>query len=149
MHKHDAQGGAKDEAATTIPLLHIADATAAAIQLEGIGRVGLLGTRFTMQEDSYRGRLARHGLEVLVPNAKDFETVHSVTYEELVRGQVRPESRQIYGDMIEDLVAKGAQGIIAGSTEIELLVHPDDVSVAYFPTTRIHILSARLDPRLG
>lgn len=125
-----------------IPLLHLADATAAAIGRAGLRRVGLLGTAFTMEQDFYSGRLARHGLEVLVPEAADRELVHRVIYDELVLGQVRDESRQAYRDVMKRLVAAGADGIILGCTEIELLVGADDSPVPVFPTTKLHAESA-------
>lgn len=127
------------EAAVTIPLLHIADATATAIEAAAIRRVGLLGTNFTMTEDFYRGRLAeKHGLEVLVPPPADREIVHRIIYDELVMGQIRAESRAHYVGIMEDLIARGAQGIILGCTEISLLVQEGDVAVPLFDTTEIH-----------
>lgn len=131
------------EAAVDIPLLHIADATAAAIQAEGIARVGLLGTNFTMTEDFYRGRLVeQHGLEVLLPAAPARKIVHRIIYEELVMGQIRQQSRAHYVTIMEELIARGAQGIILGCTEIGLLVRPGDVSVPLFDTTEIHARAA-------
>ncbi len=131
------------EAATAVPLLHIADATATAVRRDGVGTVGLLGTRYTMEEDFYRGRLAhRHGLEVLIPDDDDRTRVHDVIYHELVRGVVTDESRTAYEGVMERLVARGAQGIILGCTEIELLVDPARVDVPVYPTTRIHALAA-------
>jgi aspartate racemase len=130
------------EAATTVPFLHIADATAAAVRAAGIDRVALLGTRYTMEQDFYRGRLERHGLTVVIPDDEDRARVHDVIYEELVRGVVRPESKRAYLDIIERQQAAGAAGIVAGCTEIELLVGPDDVEIPYFPTTRIHAMAA-------
>jgi aspartate racemase len=130
------------EEATSIPLLHIADATARAIRDDGHRSVGLLGTAFTMERDFYRGRLAEHGLEVLVPDAAQREVVHRVIYDELVHGDVHDASRERYRDVVTDLVARGAEGIIAGCTEIELLLGSDDVEVDYYPTTRLHTLAA-------
>jgi aspartate racemase len=130
------------EAAVDIPLLHIADATAQHVVADGIGRVGLLGTRFTMEEDFYRGRLRSHGLEVLVPPAADRLEVDRVIYEELVRGIVTDTSRQRYVAVADRLVAAGAEAIIAGCTEIELLLGPNDLPVQLYPTTRIHVLAA-------
>jgi aspartate racemase len=126
----------------TVPFLHLADATAAAVHREGIDRVALLGTRYTMEQDFYRGRLAGHGLEVLVPDEPDRTLIHDVIYEELVRGIVRDESRRAYQEAITRLTRRGAEGVIAGCTEIELLVGPGDVAVPYFPTTRLHALAA-------
>jgi len=102
----------------------------------------LLGTRFTMEEHFYRGRLEGHGLEVVIPVAADRTVVHDVIYDELVQGRILESSRQRYLAIIDRLVAAGAQGVIAGCTEIELLVAPDDVAVPYFPTTRIHAVAA-------
>lgn len=131
------------QAAIQIPLLHIADATAAAVRRAGIDRIALLGTRYTMEQDFYRGRLeARHGLEVLVPEEPDRTTVHDVIYDELVLGVVDDGSRHRYLEIIDRLVAAGAEGVIAGCTEIELLVEPRHVTVPYFPTTRLHALAA-------
>ncbi len=130
------------EAAIGIPFLHLADTTAAAIQGAGIARVALLGTRYTMEEDFYRGRLAAHGLEVAIPPEPDRTFVHDVIYHELVRGVIHPASRRRYIDVISALVEAGAEGVIAGCTEIELLVEPGDVDVPYFPTTTLHALAA-------
>lgn len=131
------------EQAIHIPLLHIADATAAAIKTCGLQVVGLLGTKFTMEEDFYRGRLVeKHGLEVLLPNAEDREIVHRVIYDELVLGEIKSESRNRYRRIIEKLIAAGVQGIILGCTEIGLLVKDEDSSVPLFDTTLIHAVSA-------
>lgn len=131
------------EAAAGLPLLHLADATAAAVLAAGVGRVGLLGTAFTMEQDFYRGRLAEHGLEVLVPVADERAEVHRIIYDELCVGVVREESRQRYREIISALAARGAEGVILGCTEIELLIDPDGPSpVPLFPTTRIHALAA-------
>jgi len=126
-----------------IPLLHIADATAGAIKTKGLSKIGLLGTRFTMEGDFYRGRLVdRYGLEVLIPEAQAREIVHRVIYDELVLGQVKSVSREAYKQIIEELVAAGAQGIILGCTEIGLLVKEEDSNVPLFDTTYIHAMSA-------
>lgn len=130
------------EAAITVPFLHLADATAAAVRAAGVGRVALLGTRYTMEQDFYTARLRRHGLDVLVPHEPDRTLVHDVIYDELVRGVVRDASRSAYLDVIGRLVERGAEGVIAGCTEIELLVGPGDVAVPYFPTTRLHAEAA-------
>ncbi len=131
------------EAAVRIPLLHIADATAGNIFARGLKRVGLLGTRFTMEGDFYRGRLTqKHGLEVFVPDSPDRETIHRVIYEELVFGRIEPSSRQQFIAIIERLVGEGAQGIILGCTEIGLLVKDEDSPVPLFDTTRIHAEAA-------
>lgn len=130
------------EAAIDVPFLHLADATANAVIAAGIDTVALLGTRFTMEMDFYRGRLESHGLRVLIPEKVDRAVVHHVIYEELVQGRVLDESRDCYLEIIDRLMAAGAQGVIAGCTEIELLVSPEDVSIPYFPTTRLHAMAA-------
>ena len=131
------------QAAIGIPLIHIADATAARVTAAGVEAVGLLATRYTMEQDFYRGRLAaRHGLSVLVPPEPDLTLVHDVIYDELCRGRVEPSSRDAYRRVIADLEAAGAQGIIYGCTEIDLLVGPDDASVPVFDSTRIHVEAA-------
>ncbi|MEI2806764.1 MAG: aspartate/glutamate racemase family protein [Albidovulum sp.] len=133
------------EAAVTIPLLHIADPTATAVKRAGFHTVGLLGTRFTMERDFYRGRLMeRHGLTVIVPDAADREIVHRVIYDELCRGDIRAESRARYREIMRRLVEAGAEGIILGCTEIALLVRSDDAPVPLFDTTRLHARSAAL-----
>lgn len=130
------------EDAITVPFLHLADATAQAVKEAGLDHVGLLGTRYTMELDFYRGRLESHGLTVQVPGPADRLAVDRIIFEELVRGVVTDESRTTYLRIIDDLVQSGAAGIIAGCTEIELLVAADDVDVPYFPTTRLHALTA-------
>ncbi len=129
-------------AGITVPLLHLADATADAVKAAGVGRVGLLGTAFTMEQDFYRGRLAAAGLDVRVPGAEGRALVHRVIYDELCRGIVREESRAAYREVIADLVAAGAEGIVLGCTEIELLIGPGDSPVPVFPTARIHAEAA-------
>ena len=127
------------EAATSLPLLHIADATAAAILAQGHRKVGVLGTRFTMEQALYRERLTgRHGLEVLVPDEDDRATVDRVIFDELCRGEVLEASRAQYRRIIAALAARGAQAIILGCTEIPLLVGADDSPVPLFDTTAIH-----------
>ena len=129
--------------AVDVPLLHIADATAAAIRAAGLVRVGLLGTRFTMEQDFYSGRLRdRHGLDVRVPAATDRATVHRIIYEELCQGQVSEHSRQCYRHIMQTLVDDGAQAIILGCTEIGLLIGSTDAAVPLFDTTRLHALAA-------
>lgn len=131
------------EAALGIPLLHIADATADAIKAQGLSKIGLLGTKFTMEDDFYRGRLVeKHGLDVLIPKADDREIVHRVIYDELVLGEIKPESKEQYKIIIEKLIEEGAQGIILGCTEIGLLVKAEDSAVSIFDTTEIHAVSA-------
>jgi len=130
------------QAAVTIPLVHLGDATARAVRASGATTVGLLATAYTMEQDFYRGRLASHGLDVLVPDAADRAEVHRIIYEELCLGIVREESRRAYVTVIEHLVADGAQGVILGCTEIELLIGPGDSPVPVFPTTRIHVEAA-------
>jgi aspartate racemase len=126
-----------------IPLLHIADPTAAAITRASMRTVGLLGTRFTMEQDFYRGRLVdRYGLNVLVPDAPDRETVHRIIYDELCLGQILPASRMAYQAVIRRLVAAGAEGIILGCTEIGLLISDQDSPVRLFDTTRLHAAAA-------
>ncbi len=130
------------EAAIDVPFLHLADATADAVVAAGVGEVALLGTRYTMELDFYRDRLERRGLTVVVPDEPDRTTIHDVIYDELVRGVVRPESKAAYLAVIDRLLDRGATGVIAGCTEIELLVGPGDVRVPYFPTTRLHAEAA-------
>lgn len=135
------------EAATGVPLLHLGDVTAAAVRRAGLTTIGLLGTRFTMEQHFYVDRIARHGVAVLVPPPEDREVVHRVIYDELVLGVVRDESRAAYAEVMERLVARGAQGIVLGCTEIELLVGADDSPVPVFPTTQLHV-DAALDAAL-
>ncbi len=131
------------QAAIQIPLLHIADATARAVKSSGLDKVGLLGTRFTMEKDFYRGRLESvHGLEVVLPDEDGRELIHRVIYDELVQGIIREESRQGYKQVIEELVQDGAQGIVLGCTEIGLLIKETDVPVAIFDTMEIHATAA-------
>ncbi|WP_371636349.1 aspartate/glutamate racemase family protein [Streptomyces zaomyceticus] len=130
------------EAAVSVPLLHLADVTAEAVRASGLRRVGLLGTAFTMEQDFYRGRLEAGGLDVRTPEAEGREIVHRVIYEELCLGIVREESRAAYRKVIECLVADGAEGVILGCTEIELLIGSEDSPVPLFPTTRIHAAAA-------
>ncbi|TMN20233.1 aspartate/glutamate racemase family protein [Pseudoxanthomonas sp. X-1] len=130
--------------ATPLPLLHIADATAQALIEAGIGRVGLLGTRFTMEQDFYRKRLEARGLEVIVPSAPDRDTVHRIIYDELCQGVIDDASREAYREVMTRLVAAGAEGIILGCTEISLLVGEADASVPLFDTTTLHARTAAL-----
>jgi aspartate racemase len=122
-----------------IPLLHIADATGQRIVARGIGKIALLGTAYTMEQDFYKGRLRdKFALDVLTPNDADRATVHRVIYDELCLGQIKSESKRAYLDVIQRLVDAGAQGVIAGCTEITLLVKQADIGVPYFDTTAIH-----------
>jgi aspartate racemase len=131
------------EQVVRIPLLHIADPTGAAIRAAGFSTVGLLGTRFTMEQDFYRDRLREcHGIEVLVPPPADRDLVHRVIYEELCLGQVRDESRAVYRQVMADLARRGAQAIILGCTEITLLVSAQDAQVPLFDTTALHARAA-------
>ncbi|MEV3834390.1 aspartate/glutamate racemase family protein [Aeromonas allosaccharophila] len=131
------------EAAIDIPLLHIADATAAKLQADGITRVGLLGTRFTMEQDFYKGRLqARFGLTVLVPDEAGRERVHRIIYDELCLGEIRASSRAEYLAIIAGLAAAGAEAVILGCTEIALLVGDARAAVPLYDTTAIHAEAA-------
>jgi aspartate racemase len=137
------------QAAVDLPLLHIADPTAARIKAAGHKRVGLLGTAFTMEQDFYKGRLADlHGLDVIVPDAADRATVHRIIYDELVQGKVDAGSRDAYRAVIGRLVAAGAEAIILGCTEIMLLVGPEDSPVPLYDTTGLHAAAA-VDLALG
>ena len=129
--------------AVSIPLLHIADPTGEAIAQAGVKRVGLLGTRFTMEQAFYRDRLIeRFGLEVLVPDEADRTVVHDIIYKELIAGMVSAASRQAYRAVIGRLIESGAEAIILGCTEIMLLVKPEDSAVPLFDTTTLHALAA-------
>jgi len=131
------------EAAVSIPLLHIVDPTAAAIKRAGHSTVGLLGTRFTMEQAFYRERLSeRHGLRVIVPNGDDCNTIHRIIFEELCLGIVLPDSRNTYRSILERLAAQGAEAIILGCTEISLLVSQEDSKVPLFDTTALHARAA-------
>ncbi|WP_027857265.1 aspartate/glutamate racemase family protein [Marinobacterium jannaschii] len=129
--------------AINIPLLHIADATAEQLQKDGVRRVGLLGTRFTMEQDFYKQRLSDHfGIEVVIPDDAGMEQVHRVIYDELCLGEVRDDSRQQYLQIIEQLRQQGAEAVILGCTEIALLVSPEDTTMPLYDTTAIHADSA-------
>lgn len=131
------------EAAISIPLLHIADATAQALQDDGIKRVGLLGTRFTMEQDFYKGRVSdKFGIEVLVPDSNSQDAIHRVIYEELCLGRIEDASRQYFLEVIDSLAAQGAEAIILGCTEIAMLVDQMDTKVPLYDTTRIHCQAA-------
>ena len=126
-----------------IPMLNIADATAEKIKADGIDKIALLGTRFTMEEDFYKGRLVdRYGLDVIIPAEKEMEIVHRVIYDELCAGIINSDSKQKYAEIIKGLVAEGAAGVILGCTEIGLLVKQEDSPVPLFDTTEIHARAA-------
>ncbi len=129
--------------AVKIPLIHIADATAGAITKKGLATVGLLGTRYTMELDFYRGRLEKaHGLKVLVPEEPGRTTIHDIIYRELAYGTIREESRQAYAAVIRELERRGAQGVILGCTEIPLLIKGADSPIPVFDTTALHAAAA-------
>lgn len=131
------------EAAASIPLLHIADATGAEIRRARLRTVGLLATRFTMEQDFYRGRLReRHGVSTIVPDERARELAHRIIYDELCRGIVRSESREQYRHLLADLVDRGAEGIVFGCTEIGLLIDRTDTPVPVFDTSEIHAAAA-------
>ncbi len=121
-----------------IPLIHIVDVTADAIKEAGLSKVALLGTKYTMTMDFYKQRLIDQGVDVLIPEEKDVDEVHRVIFDELCQGHVKPESKQLYLDVVEDLVKQGAQGVILGCTEIVLLIQQSDLSIPVFDTTEIH-----------
>lgn len=125
-----------------IPFVHIADAACEAIKAQGLNKVALLGTRYTMEQDFYKQRLIDNGLEVIVPEKGDRDTVHNIIYEELVQGVVKHESRLRYQIIINCLQKRGAEGVILGCTEIGLLIKPDDSPVPVFDTTVIHAHAA-------
>jgi len=136
------------EPAIRMPVIHIADATARRVIAKGISKIGLLATRFTMEQDFYRGRLERNGLDVLVPNADERAEIHRIIYDELCLGAIHDDSREAYRAIMANLVARGAQGMILGCTEIGLLVGANDTTVPVFDTTRIHA-EAAVDWALG
>ena len=130
------------EAASALPLIHIADPVTAAIKAAGLSRVGLLGTAFTMEQDFYRARMAEAGLDVIVPDEAGRAAVHRIIYDELVQGVIREESRGAYRQVIAALVDRGAEAIILGCTEIMLLVGPEDSAVPLFDTLALHVEAA-------
>ena len=131
------------QAGLRVPFLHVADATAQQIERAGVRRVGLLGTRFTMEEDFFQGRLARQfNLDTIVPDLAERNEVHRIIYEELCVGLIRPESRMSLHRIMTRLAEQGAEGVILGCTELGLLVGNDDSPVPLFDTTRIHALAA-------
>jgi len=134
MHKVASQ----IERAVSIPLLHIADATANVLKKDGVTCVGLLGTRFTMEQEFYLGRLQDHGIRVVVPNETEREGIHSVIYNELCQGVIRPDSKTEYLGVVASLAERGAQGVILGCTEIGLLIQGSDTDIKLYDTTEIH-----------
>jgi len=126
-----------------IPLLHIADVTAENIKARGFKKVGLLGTKFTMEEDFYKGRLyKKHGIEVIIPDEKERQIIHDILYDELCLGEIKKISKDKFREIIDDLVERGAEGIILGCTEIPLLVNQEDYEIPLFDTTTIHAKAA-------
>ncbi|MBS1532808.1 MAG: aspartate/glutamate racemase family protein [Bacteroidetes bacterium] len=125
-----------------LPVIHIAAVTAEAIKKAGLSKVGLLGTKFTMERDFFRHKLTERNIEVLIPGDTERDHIHYTIFEELGRNVIKPETKQFYLDVIDELVAKGAEGIILGCTEIPLLISPDDVSTPLFDTTLIHSAAA-------
>lgn len=134
MHKVASQ----IERAVSIPLLHIADATANVLKKDGVTCVGLLGTRFTMEQEFYLGRLQNHGIRVVVPNETERESIHSVIYNELCQGVIKPDSKTEYLGVVASLAERGAQGVILGCTEIGLLIQGSDTDIKLYDTTEIH-----------
>ena len=130
------------EAATSIPLLHIADVTARAIRAAGLTRVGLLATRFTMEQEFYSGRLAHHGIETLIPGEVERAEVHRIIFDELCKNVVLDDSRDVYRAAMRGLVTRGAQGLVLGCTEITLLIGQADANVPVFDTTALHVQAA-------
>lgn len=130
------------ESAISVPFLHIVDATAAAIKAQGLTQIGLLGTRFTMEQDFYHERMRAHGLSTLVPDETGRAIVHDVIYQELCHGKVSADSRRAYQGVIDALKERGAQGVILGCTEITLLIKPGDSSLPVFDATGIHAQAA-------
>jgi len=122
-----------------IPLLHIADATAEKLKADNVRKAGLLGTRFTMEQDFYKGRLVeKHSIDVLVPEAQACDSVHEIIYTELCQGVIRAESKTVYLEVMDSLVKQGAEAIILGCTEIALLVAQQDTDIPLYDTTAIH-----------
>jgi aspartate racemase len=126
----------------SVPVLHIADAVAAAVHAKGMSKVGLLGTRFVMEEPFYRDQLGAHGIETVVPDRGQRELIHDVIFDELIRGILKDSSRAAYAGVIADLTERGVEGVILGCTEIELLISEKDAGVPVFPTARLHAEAA-------
>ncbi len=129
-------------AATNVPVLHIADAVGAEVSAREMRKVGLIGTRFTMEEAFYRDRLAAHGVEVIVPEKDDRDMIHRVIFEELIRGVLNPSSREAYVRTIAGLADQGAEAVILGCTEIELLITDKDTAIPLLPSARLHAEAA-------
>jgi aspartate racemase len=138
MHKVAEQIAAE----VRIPLLHIADATADVLKRDGLSRVGLLGTAFTMEQEFYKDRLIQNGVDVLIPDQQQRQLVHSVIYQELCLGDIRPESKKAYLEIVQSLASRGAEAVILGCTEIGLLIQQVDTTVALYDTTKIHAEAA-------
>lgn len=138
MHKVAAQ----IEQTTTLPLLHIADATAKALLQDGITSVGLLGTKFTMEQTFYRERLEQQGIKVIIPEPDERNDVHRIIYHQLCQGIIKPDSKSLYLDLVAALAERGAQAVILGCTEIGLLIQSADTPVALYDTTEIHAFAA-------
>jgi aspartate racemase len=131
------------QGAVRIPLLHIADVTAREVRARGLAKVGLLGTRFTMEQEFYKGKLARdYGLEVLIPEEEERRAIHTILYDELCLGKIEEASREVFRKIILRLEARGAQGIILGCTEIPLIVKQQDSTLPLFDTTDLHARAA-------
>tara|TARA_R110002096_G_C14659854_1_gene727549 strand:+ start:125 stop:814 length:690 start_codon:yes stop_codon:yes gene_type:complete len=130
------------EQACATPLLHIADATANALIKDGITSVGLLGTRFTMEQTFYRERLEEQGINVIIPDDSERDAVHIIIYEELCQGIINPDSKTAYLEIVDSLAARGAKAVILGCTEIGLLIQASDTRVALYDTTEIHAAQA-------
>lgn len=128
----------------SIPILHIAEATAAELKLKGISKVGLLGTKYTMTQDFYKNKLIEAGIEVVIPDKKSVETVNDIIYNELCLGIISEESKKKYLKIITELEELGAQGVILGCTEIGLLIQQKDTKLPVFDTTQIHATRAAL-----
>ncbi len=129
--------------ALNIPILHIADVTADAIKAQGQTKIGLLGTRFTMEQDFYKGRLQhKHGIEVVIPEEQDRQTIHTILYDELCLGEIKQASKEAFQRIIADLEIKGAQGVVLGCTEIPLIVKQEDSSIPLYDTTTLHAVAA-------
>ena len=130
------------QAQVDLPILHIADATAGVLLADGVSKTGLLGTRFTMEQDFYRERLISHGIDVVVPEESERQQIHRIIYDELCMGSINDDSRQQFLQIIERLQDRGCEAVILGCTEIALLVRPDDTQVPLYDTTAIHAQQA-------